>query len=97
MKLEITDFKKGDLLYWNDFWNATCGIGIFLNYVKDFNTSDIAIKEKYHVNSSWVNVLITKINGGVSTRVFPPTSVCLQTQFKDLEEFDKYIKKQEII
>lgn len=92
MKLEITAFKKGDLLYWNDFWNATCGIGVFLNYVKDFNTRDIAIKEKYYTNSCWVNVLITKVNGSMSIRVFPPTSVCLQTKFKNLEEFDKYIK-----
>ena len=91
MKLEITTFKKGDLLYWNDFWNATCGIGVFLDYVKDFNTRDIAIKEKYYTNSCWVNVLIT-LDNGVSTRVFPPTSVCLQTKFKNLEEFDKYIK-----
>ena len=91
MKLEITTFKKGDLLYWNDFWNATRGIGVFLNYVKDFNTKDIAVKEKYYTNSCWVNVLIT-LDNGVSTRVFPPTSVCLQTKFKNLEEFDKYIK-----
>ena len=92
MKLEKTSFSKGDLLYWNDFWNATCGIGIFLDYVKDFNAKDISISEKYYTNSSWVNVLIT-LNGGVSTRVFPPTSVCLQEEFKNLEEFDKYIKK----
>lgn len=91
MILEITTFEKGDLLYWNDFWNATCGIGIFLNYVKDFNTKDIAIKEKYYTNSSWVNVLITSDNE-ISTRVFPPTSVCLQTKFKSIEEFDMYIK-----
>lgn len=92
MKLEITAFKKGDLLYWNDFWNATCGIGVFLNYVKDFNTRDIAIKEKYYTDSCWVNVLITNVNGSMITRVFPPTAVCLQTKFKNLEEFDKYIK-----
>lgn len=92
MKLEKISFSKGDLLYWNDFWNATCGIGIFLNYVKDFNTRDIAISDQYYTDSSWVNVLIT-LKGGVSTRVFPPTSVCLQEKFKNLEEFDKYIKK----
>ena len=91
MKLEKTSLSKGDLLYWNDFWNATCGIGIFLNYVKDFNTRDIAISDQYYTDSSWVNVLIS-LKGGVSTRVFPPTSVCLQAKFKSLEEFDKYIK-----
>ena len=92
MKLEKTSFSKGDLLYWNDFWNATCGIGIFLNYVKDFNTRDIAISDQYYTDSSWVNVLIS-LKGEVSVRVFPPTSVCLQAKFKNLEEFDKYIRK----
>jgi len=91
MILEITTFEKGDLLYWSDFWSATCGIGIFLNYVKDFNTKDIAIKEKYYTNTCWVNVLIT-LDNEISTRVFPPTSVCLQTKFKNLKEFDTYIK-----
>ena len=81
MKLEKTNFSKGDLLYWNDFWNATCGIGIFLNYVEDFNAKDIAVRENYYTNSSWVNVLIT-LNSEVSTRVFPPTSVCLQERFR---------------
>lgn len=91
MKLETKDFKKGDLLYWNDFWNATCGIGIFLNYANNFNANDIAVNDKYYTNSSWINVLIS-FKGGLSTRVFPPTSVCLQNKFKNLEEFDKYIK-----
>lgn len=91
MKLEKITFNKGDLLYWNDFWNSTCGIGLFLGYVKDFNTKDISVKNQNYTASSWVNVLIT-LKNTTSIRVFPPTSVCLQNEFESLEEFDKYIK-----
>ncbi len=91
MKLEKTLYSKGDLLYWNDYWSCTCGIGLFLNYTKDFNVSDISVSDKYYVNSSWVSVL-TCLNGKVEERVFPPTSVCQQNRFKNLDEFNEYIK-----
>lgn len=92
MKLEKTVYKEGDLLYWNDFWCSTCGIGLFLNYVKSLNTKDISINDnKYYSNNSWVNILICT-DGFIESRVFPPTSTCLQSTFKSIEEFDKYVK-----
>ena len=34
MKLEKSIYNRGDLLYWNDFWNSTCGIGLFIGIIQ---------------------------------------------------------------
>lgn len=91
MKLEKSIYNRGDLLYWNDFWNATCGIGLFIGYVNDFNVRDISVSEEYYVDKSWVNLLITE-GEFLQTKVFPQTSVCLQYKFKSLEEFNNHVK-----
>lgn len=91
MKLEKSAYNKGDLLYWNDFWNSTCGIGLFIGYVNDFNVSDISVSYEYYVDKSWVNLLIA-VGNSFQTKVFPQTSVCLQQKFESLEEFNKYVK-----
>ena len=91
MKLEKSAYNKGDLLYWNDFWNSTCGIGLFIGYVNDFNVSDISVSDEYYVDKSWVSLLIEEDNS-LQTKVFPQTSVCLQYKFSSLEEFNNHVK-----
>jgi len=93
MKLEKIIYKKGDLIYWSDFWCQSCGIGLFLNYVKSLNTKDISIKDNvYYEDNTWINVFIC-LDGQVEVRKFPPTAVCLQSNFKSIEEFDSYVKR----
>ena len=91
-KSKIILYSKGDLLYWNDFWNSTYGIGIFLEYVSNFNVKDIYSNEKNQKASTWVKLLVTNDNK-IDIRTFPQTSISLINNHKSLEEFQGYVSK----
>lgn len=85
-------YKKGDLLYWNDFWNTTHGIGIFIEYIDDFNVTDIYATNAAEKSSTWVRLLIT-INNNLEMRMFPQTSVSAISNHQNIENFQEYVSR----
>lgn len=85
-------YNKGDLLYWNDFWNSSYGIGIFLEYANNFNVKDIYSNEKNQVASTWVKLLVVN-NDKIDIRTFPQTSISLINNHQSLEEFQSYVSQ----
>ena len=91
-KSKKTLYNKGDLLYWNDFWNSSYGIGIFLEYASNFNVKDIYSNEKNQKASTWVKLLVAN-NGKIDIRTFPQTSISLTSNHQSLEEFQDHVSK----
>ena len=93
MKYNREIFNTGDLIYWYDFWHSECGIGLFLNYINNFNVKDIYIKNTNSLDydNRWINVLVDE-KENLYQRMFPPTSVYLQSKFKTLEEFKIHVE-----
>ena len=85
-------YKKGDLLYWNDYWNATCGIGIFIEYVNNFHVKDIYSTNTAQKSSNWVRLLITN-NDNLDMRMFPQTSVSAINNHQKIEDFHEHVSK----
>ena len=85
-------YNKGDLLYWNDFWNSSYGIGIFLEYASNFNVKDIYSNEENQKACTWVKILVAN-NDKMDIRTFPQTSVSLANNHQNLEEFKKHVSK----
>jgi hypothetical protein len=81
MKLEKSIYNKGDLLYWNDIWNGTFGIGLFICYINDFGIRDIPLSQSYD-NKKWVSILTIE-KDMLEVKVFPQTDVCLQNKFEN--------------
>ena len=90
MKLEKNKYEVGDLLYWNDYWCQTCGIGIFLGYVLDFNVIDLYSNVNEKEVIAWANLLITKENM-LEKKMFPQTSISLISDHQDLKDFQHYV------
>ena len=85
-------YKKGDLLYWNDYWDSSHGIGIFIEYVNNFNVTDIYATNASEKSSTWVSLLITN-NDNLAVRMFPQTSVSAINNYQSLEDFQEYVSK----
>lgn len=91
-KFKINLYKTGDLLYWSDYWNTTYGIGIFLEYVNDFNVEDIYSTDSSKTSPTWVNLLITK-NSKLDIKMFPQTSVSVSHNYQCIEDFQEHVSK----
>ena len=90
-KLKIALYKKGDLLYWNDYWNTAYGVGIFIEYVNNFNVTDIYATNAEEKSSTWVSLLIT--NNNLAIRMFPQTSVSATNNYQNLKDFQEHVSK----
>ncbi len=90
MKLEKNKYVAGDLLYWNDYWCQTYGIGIFLGYVLDFNVCDLYYNVSEKEVIAWANLLITNDNT-TETKMFPQTSISLISDHQDITDFQNYV------
>ena len=92
MKLEKNRYVSGNLLYWNDYWNNDHGVGIFLEYVNDFNVKDIYSNDKTQKASTWVKLLVIN-DSKIDIRTFPQTSISLVENHQDLQDFKDYVSK----
>ena len=93
MKYKKELYNQGDLIYWYDFWQSKFGVGLFLNYVNNFNVKDIYVKNPNIAKNDvrWLNVLIND-NNMLTYRIFPPTSVCLQNKYKSIGDFKSHVE-----
>ena len=91
-KLKIALYKKGELLYWTDYWNATFGIGVFVEYVNNFNVTDIYATKEAQKSSAWVMLLINS-NDNLEMKMFPQTSVSEINNHQSVEDFQEYVSK----
>lgn len=93
MKYKKERYDEGDLIYWYDFWSSKFGVGLFLNYENNFNIKDIYIKNPNVSKNEvrWLNVLVND-NDMLIQRIFPPTSVYLQSKFKSIGEFKNHVE-----
>ncbi len=85
-------YKKGDLLYWTDYWNGTVGIGVFVEYVNNFNVTDIYATKEAQKSSTWVMLLITS-NDNLEMKTFPQTSVSAISNHQNIEEFQEHVSR----
>ena len=91
-KFKATQYNKGDLLYWSDFWRSDYGIGIFVEYDNNFNVKDIYSSNVEKTSSTWVKLLIVS-KEVIEIRTFPQTSISSICNHKSLKEFKDYDSK----
>ena len=91
-RLKIDLYKKGELLYWADYWNATFGIGVFVEYVNNFNVTDLYATKEAQKSSTWVMLLITS-NDNLEMKTFPQTSVSVISNHQNIEEFQEHVSR----
>lgn len=91
-KFKTILYTQGDLLYWSDYWRADYGIGMFIEYVDNFNVKDIYSTNNVHTSSTWVKLLITN-NEIIEVRMFPQTSISNTHNHKDLQAFKEHDSK----
>ena len=92
IKSKTALYEKGDLLFWNDYWNATFGIGVFIEYVNNFNVTDIYATNASQKSSTWVMLLIT-IDDNLDMKMFPQTSISAINEHQSIEEFKEYVSR----
>ena len=92
IKLKIDLYKKGDLLYWTDYWNATFGVGVFVEYVNNFNVTDIYATKEAQKSSTWVMLLITN-NDNLEIKTLPQTSVSAINNHQSIVEFQEHVSR----
>ena len=91
-KLKIVLYKKGDLLYWTDYWNTAFGVGVFVEYVNNFNVTDIYATKEAQKSSTWVMLLITN-NDNLEMKMLPQTSVSEINNHQSIEDFQEHVSK----
>ena len=91
-KFKTISYKQGDLLYWSDFWSADYGVGIFIEYVDNFNVKDIYSTNTSQLSSAWVKLLITN-KDSLEIKMFPQSSISRTHNHKSLQDFREYDSK----
>lgn len=92
VKFKTILYKQGDLLFWSDYWKADYGIGIFIEYVNNFNVKDIYSTNTLELSSTWARILITN-NENIEVKMFPQTSISKTSNHKNLQAFKDHDSK----